>query len=270
LNLLENKADLIKVGIAAAIIIFAVVYFFHGNHSNQIVVMTSSHNVGQDPNSAISSNNPLDPKSPQDTVIYSFADNAGDDVLITEYPNDPNRQPLVSFTPSRQSLGNKPYQTWFILSLNDPAKEALLRAYLGGVQTGGPENGVRRVTTMVRRTGATRDQQQKIATLNQQVIANISGLVIRWQKGNVEPDELAQLKQALVVYNMAPGDPMTNSSKADLARKVLALGTTYASEDTEQQNTAVTDYINSVDELLTSAQRQQLQQSIQPWLDRNK
>ncbi|HMD53258.1 MAG TPA: hypothetical protein VKJ65_01750, partial [Phycisphaerae bacterium] len=110
---MENKGDLVKIGISAAIIILAVyIYFaFSPSNKNRIQVYVVPFSFGADPSAPISSSNPADPKSIKDYVSYQFSDYSGK-VQVLVHPNNATIQPEVSFKPSPESLHNKPYLTW--------------------------------------------------------------------------------------------------------------------------------------------------------------
>ena len=271
MNLFQDKPTLIKLGISAIIVVLAVYLYFtlSPNNKNQVQVFVVPFNFGVSPNLPITTDNPVDPKSPKDYVSYEFADYSGK-VLIKEYPNDPTQALQVTFQSSRESLNNEMPVTAEILGLGDTAEEALMRVYLQGYATTGIQNGVRRMAGLLRRTGPTADQRTKINTLNQNLTSDLESLELRFQQGSMYADELTQVKQALSAYLSAPGDPQTSAVKADLARNVLAAGKTYAEKYISDNQAILKTYLDNVTGLLNNNQKQFLDQSIQPWLARNK
>jgi hypothetical protein len=220
----------IKLAVAGVVFVAAVVWLvlhigdFFGPPPNRVVAFykyTRMNNRFRRWPGFRRTNQPATPPDPR--VIYEFA-GKNDRIQLIKRPEEPKISMMIDELPPR---GNgdwrQQHPKWLntVLSINDPVKQALTFAAMRGPRA------VRFWLISCGADSAAITQAKLSAT---SFTAARALLITQEREGLVHPHLLHKIEKNLAIFLKMPGDPVTDSARQHMARKIYREGNEFYDE----------------------------------------
>ncbi len=211
-----------------------------------------THKVGVVPNKPITPENPVDPQ--QSTMVRAFAGRDGK-LLIIEHPQNPVSQPQVVFVPDRRrkNMGDfRQYQDVLakVIQIHDEARRAITFAAYMAVEN--------RPLGLLNAAKLTDDQRKDEKIARDAMTDDLKQLSDHVYDGTFESSSLQSLMDLVAQYDSNKDNPLTSSSKQEMARKIMDAGLKYLAKIDDAKAAVIQKYVDTVDQMLQGDQRQKL------------
>ncbi len=237
------------------IVLTAAGYFYYHNTRQEFDMSINSWStlIPKGKNTgAINAANPQDPEKLELLTSFGFSDGT---LEIIQFPNaKPPKDPVIRLGPPHRGMA--PQHQYVqdplapVASIHNSFRHALALATYHAVYQSS--------IGLLGSTDMTPDQRTKEADARTKMNASVKVVDQAAAAGSFHTDLVAKILAALKAYSAVNGDPLTDRTKADLARKVVQAGADYLNKEYAEKDKAIDTYMDLIAGMLSSDQQDKL------------